>query len=137
MGYKGSLASLIIFTIMILLPVAGSIVFMTISFLNTLASKKKSVEQGINLNKSWMQDYFKLLFLCVGIIYGLTLEALLFWISWASKFNVQHPFGIIILFISLPYFFILFPICYSLSSAISIGNISMNKIIRQIFDKNK
>jgi hypothetical protein len=130
MGYKGSITFLIISTALLLIPIAGSIVFLVKGFVKTACSKEEIDPKGSEGKKK-----LKLFFIALGILYGLILECLFFWIIWISKLDVSQPVKILGLFVSLPYLFFLFTIFYALGPAIVFGGSSFNSMFSQIFGK--
>lgn len=120
---KGDPFFLIIMTVFILLPIAGSIISLVKIFMKVKLSDKKNTS--------------KQTFLFIGIVYGVMVESFLIWLSWISKFDVP-PFAKFIGFFGcLPYFMVLLIVTYALGPAVTFGGGSANKIFNHITEKDR
>jgi uncharacterized membrane protein YwzB len=132
MDSKGDTAFLIIATLVILFPIAGVTLHFIRHFIDIFFAKEELISKEKRTSKA-----LKLLMVFVMIIYGITLGSFFFWIIWICKNDVSPSIRIVGLFISLPYFIALFTLSYALGPAVAFGNFSINRIIRQIFNKRE
>jgi hypothetical protein len=126
--HKGSLFFLMMFTIFILLPIAGSTVLFLKGLIKLLFSGKRETNDE--------RKCFIKIILTVGIIYGFLLEGYLFWMSWISKFDIPQVMKLLGLFASLPYLMLLFGVVYSIGPAVAFGGGSTMKIFNHIVGKD-
>ncbi len=124
--------AIIVSTIIVIIPIAGSISFLFKKLIRVL--KSKNLDSKASKMPSKKTIHLSILFL--GLIYGILIESVFVCICWFPNIKISQFGKIMCLFFSMPYVVLLFTIPYALGSAVAFGG-SSKSILDAISNKKK